>query len=86
MDLDNLLHRYFATNEIAELTPDALASGIERCQVDLGLEQDPGKRFALWALLHMLGGAPDPDVTFKSEADRNAARSFMELLERSRPD
>lgn len=83
MDLDDLLHRYFATNEPSTLTPDALASGIERCQVDLGLEQDRGKRFALWALLHMLGGAPDLDVAFEEEQDREAARNFMELLEAS---
>lgn len=83
MDLDDLLRRYFATSDISEVSPDALASGIERCQVDLGLEQDRGKRFALWALLHMLGGAPDLDVAFESEEDRNAARNLMELLEAS---
>lgn len=86
MDLDDLLHRYFATSELSALTPNALASGIERCQVDLGLEQDRGKKFALWALLHMLGQAPDLDVSFESEDDRNAARSFMELLEASEPE
>ncbi len=86
MDLDDLLQRYFATSEISEITSGALASGIERCQVDLGLEQDRGKRFALWALLHMLGGAPDLDVSFKLEEDRNAARSFMELLEASQTE
>lgn len=85
MDLDDLLHRYFATSDITALSPEALASGIERCQVDLGLEQDRGKRFALWALLHMLGGAPDFDVSFEHEDDRNAARNFMELLEASGP-
>ena len=86
MNLDDILQRYFATTDISALTPEALASGVERCQVDLGLEQDPGKRFALWALLHMLGGAPDLDVSFESEEHRNAARSFMELLEASEPD
>lgn len=83
MDLDDLLHRYFATSDITALSPEALASGIERCQVDLGLEQDRGKRFALWTLLHMLGGAPDLDASFEHEDDRNAARNFMELLEAS---
>ena len=83
MDLDDLLQRYFATTDIAELSPAALAAGIEKCQVDLGLEQDPGKRFALRALLHMLGSAPDLDATLKSEDDRNAARTLMELLEAS---
>lgn len=83
MDLDDLLQRYFATSDLAQLNPDTLATGIEKCQVDLGLEQDRGKRFALWALLHMLGSAPGLDVTFESEEDRNAARNFMELLEAS---
>lgn len=80
MDLNDLLHRYFATTEISELSPNALAAGLERCQVDLGLEKDRGKRFALWALLHILGEAPDLDVAFKSEEDRNAARNLMDLL------
>ena len=83
MDLDDLLQRYFATTDIAVLSPAALASGIEKCQVDLGLEKDPGKRFALWALLHMLGSAPELDATFESEDDRNAARAFMALLDAS---
>lgn len=83
LDLDDLLQRYFATTDIAELSPAALTAGIEKCQVDLGLEKDPGKRFALWALLHMLSSAPDLDATFESADDRNAARTFMELLEAS---
>lgn len=81
MDLDDLLNRYFATNDISQLSPTALAAGIERCKVDLGLEQDRGRRFALWALLHMLGAAPDLEVAFEEEGDRDAARNFMELLE-----
>ncbi len=83
MDLDDLLQRYFATHDISEVSPDALAAGIERCQVDLGLEKDRGKRFALWTLLTILGSAPDLDVVFEDEDDRNAARDFMELLEAS---
>ena len=58
MDLDDLLQRYFATSNLSQLNPDVLATGIEKCQVDLGLEQDPGKRFALWALLHKLSLQP----------------------------
>ena len=83
MDLDDLLQRYFATSDITELPPAALSAGIEKCQVDLGLEQDRGKRFALWALLHMLGGAPEWDVIFDREEDREAARTFIEMLEAS---
>lgn len=83
MDLDDLLQCCFATSNLSQLNPDVLVTGIEKCQIDLGLEQDPGKTFALWALLHMLGSAPDLDATLKSEDDRNAARTLMELLEAS---
>lgn len=57
-----------------------MSSGLERCRVDFGLEQDRGKRFALWSFLHMLGAAPDIDVAFEDETDREAARNFMDLL------
>ena len=81
MDFDDQLRRYFGTPDLAAISPPALEAGIERMLVDLGLETDRGRRFALWALMHMLGRAPDLDVAFKDEADRNAARSFMELAE-----
>lgn len=83
MQLDDLLQRYFASTELASISPDTLEAGIEHCRVDLGLEKDRGKRFALWALLHMLGSAPDLDVAFESEQDRDAARTFMDLLAES---
>lgn len=85
MNLDDQLHRYFATTDLATLSPDALAAGIEHMEVDLGLEKDRARRFALWALLHMLGAAPDLDVAFKREEDREAARNFMDLAERPNP-
>ena len=80
MDLDDLLRRYFSSTDLAATSPDVLASGLERCQVDLGLEKDCGKRFALWALLYMLGSAPDLETAFKDADDREAARNFMDLL------
>ena len=80
MDLDDLLRRYFSSTDSATVSPDVLASGLERCQVDLGLEQDRGKRFALWALLYMLGSAPDLEAAFKDADDQEAARNFMDLL------
>jgi hypothetical protein len=79
MDFDEQLRRYFGTADIAAITPSALASGVERMQVDLGLEKDRPRRFALWALLHMFDAAPALDVAFKDEADREAARNFMDL-------
>jgi hypothetical protein len=79
MDFNDQLRRYFGSADLAALHPEALAAGIERMQVDLGLEKDRSRRFAIWALLHMLGAAPDLDVAFKEEADREAARNFMDL-------
>jgi hypothetical protein len=80
MNLDDLLFRYFGTCEMSQVPPRAQVAGIERIEVDFGLETDRGKRFALWALLHLLGSAPDLDVAFKDDADRDAARNFMDLL------
>jgi hypothetical protein len=83
MDLDDQLRRYFGTAALAAVTPAALEAGIDRMTVDLGLETDRANRFALWALLHMLGAAPDLDSAFKDEADREAARNFMDLADRA---
>lgn len=82
MDLDDQLRRYFGTDDLAAVSPAALAAGTERMRVELGLERDRGRRFALWTLLHLLGAAPDLDITFPESADRDAARDFMEMIER----
>jgi hypothetical protein len=81
MNFDDQVRRYFGNSSLAEVAPEALAAGIEHMKVDLGLTKDRGERFALWALLHMLGSAPDLDVVFESEADREAARKFMDLVQ-----
>jgi hypothetical protein len=86
MDLDDQFRRYFGTADIAAIAPAALAAGLERMQVDFGLEKDRSRRFALWALMHMLGAAPDLDVAFKDPADRDAARNFMDLIGRAEED
>jgi len=83
MDFDDQLRRYFGSTDLASLAPDALDAGIDRMRVDLGLEKDRSRRFALWALLHMLGAAPDLDVAFRNEEDREAARNFMDLAAQS---
>ena len=80
MDLDQLLHHYFGTPDLAEASPAVQDAGIDRLRVDFGLETDRPRRFALWSLLYMLGQAPDLDVAFKEEADREAARNLMDLL------
>jgi hypothetical protein len=83
MNFDDQLRRYFGTGDLAAIAPSALEAGIERMRVDLGLERDRGNRFALWALLHMLGAAPDLDIAFADERDRDAARNFMDLAGRA---
>ena len=83
MHIDDQLRHYFGTADMAAVPPAALAAGLERVRVDFGLTKDRGQRFALWALMHMLGAAPDLDVAFKDPADRDAARTFMELAERA---
>ena len=79
MDLDDQVRRYFGTDDLAAVPREALAAGIEHMRVDLGLERDRSRRFALWALLYMLDAAPDLDVAFADPADRDAARNFMDL-------
>jgi hypothetical protein len=81
MNFDDQIRRYFGTSDLGTVPPAALNAGIEHMKVDLGLTRDRGERFALWALLHTLGSAPDLDVVFESQADREAARNFMDLIE-----
>jgi len=81
MNFDEQIRRYFGIANLAAVPPEALNAGIEHMKVDLGLTKDRGERFALWALLHALGSAPDLDAIFQSEADREAARNFMDLVQ-----
>jgi hypothetical protein len=82
MDFQDLLLRYFGKTEIEDVEPGALGAGLEHMRVDLGLTTNAGHRFALWTLMYMLGGAPDLDVAFKDEAKRDAARNFMDMVDR----
>lgn len=75
-----MLMRYFGVSDLASASPEAVETGIERALVDLGLEGDPGARFAIWSMLYLLGRAPDLDVAFAHAADRDAARNLMDLL------
>ncbi len=80
MDFDEQLRRYFGTPDLAQVPPSAREAGIEHMRVDLGLAAEPAQRFVLWALLYTLGSAPDLDVAFKDESEREAARNLMDLL------
>ncbi|MEP6263812.1 MAG: hypothetical protein ABJ057_03515 [Erythrobacter sp.] len=83
--MNALLLRYFGTTEMAELTPKAIPAASERMLVDLGMETDPGKRFALWSLLYLLDASPELDVVFEEESEREAARNFMDLMAANQP-
>jgi hypothetical protein len=86
MDFDDQLQRYFGTADLAAIQPEAMEAGIEHMRVDFGLTTDRGQRFALWALLYMLGTHLDLDKAFKDEADRDSARNFMDLMDRMQED
>lgn len=82
MDLDDQLRRYFGTEDLAGISPAGLSAGIERMSVDLGLETDRPRRFALWSLLFMFDAAPDLDIAFEHADDREAARNLMDMMGR----
>ena len=86
MDFDQLLLHFFGTDEIGDLSPEQLATGVEALRLQLGMERDGGRRFALWCLAYMLGAAPDLDTVFKDAADREAARDFMDSIDREIED
>ena len=81
MEFDDQMRRFFGTDDLGNVSPEAMASDIERMQVEFGLETDKGRRFAMWSLLYMLGSAPDLDTAFEDAGDRDAARRFMDLLD-----
>ena len=80
MEMQDLLQRYFGTPDLGDVDPSSIPAAVERMRVDFGLERDRGRRFALWTLLYMLDAAPDLDVAFEDEADRDAARNMMDML------
>ena len=80
MNLDDVLRRYFGATDLSEVSSAVLEAGTDRLRVDLGLETDRQRRFALWSVLYLLAHAPDLDVAFNDEADRDAARNLMDLL------
>lgn len=86
MEMADLLQRYFGTRDLAGIVPAALPDGVERMRVDFGLEQERGPRFALWTLLLVLDEAPDLDIAFAEEEDREAARNLMDLLSAAPPE
>jgi hypothetical protein len=84
MQFDDQLRRFVGTEDLADVSRDALASGIERMQVEFGLETDRGRKFAIWSILFILGAAPDLEDAFEEHGDRDAARTFMDMFDKAR--
>lgn len=83
MNFDDQLRRYFGSTGLDGLAPETIVAGVEKMRVDFGLETDRNRRFALWSLLFLLGDAPDIDTAFADSADRDAARNFMDLIDKA---
>ena len=75
MDLDALLDHYFHTPDLSTADPEIVAQGMEQLRLDFGVEQDAGRKFALWVMMEALGVAPPPADAFKQpeEAQLRAA-------------
>lgn len=80
METEDLLHRYFGTNDISALSSERLASGIQRCRADISTEPDQSKRFDLWAFLQLLVLPSHSEVTLLNEEYRDAARCYLNFI------
>ena len=83
MELDILLSHYFGTSDLATLDDAAFEHGVEKLGTAFGTETEPGRRFALWSLLHALGDGPDPAVAFKDPGERRAAQDYAHAADRA---
>lgn len=87
MDLDALLHHYFGTTVLQTLQPEALTRGKEALAIDFGVEQEPGRKFALWVLMHALDIAPLPAAAFPKHPQlKRAAEDYLTAAERLASD
>ncbi|GAO39249.1 hypothetical protein SCH01S_28_01100 [Sphingomonas changbaiensis NBRC 104936] len=83
MDLDALLHHYFGRTRLDTLAPEAVTRGREALAIDFGVEQEPGRKFALWVLMHALGIAPLPAEAFPKHPElKRAAEDWLTASER----
>ena len=81
MDLDALLDHYFHTLDPAEAEADVQARGVEQLRLDVGVEQEPGRKFALWVVMEALGVAPVPADAFAEPEEVDLRRAAEEWLD-----
>ncbi|WP_068072867.1 hypothetical protein [Novosphingobium lentum] len=78
MDLDGLMLHYFGTEQPETMAAEAFERGKEALSIAFGTEREPGRRFALWALMEGLGMAPLPAEAFAKHPDlRRAADAYL---------
>ena len=73
MDLEALIHHFFGTDDPATLTETEFDRALEKLRIGFGVEREPGRRFALWTLLHAFDQAPLPIDAFAKEPKLKAA-------------
>lgn len=73
MELSSLISHFFGTDDPATLTETEFELGLERLRIGFGVEREPGRRFALWALLHTFDAAPFPADAFPKDPHLKAA-------------
>lgn len=73
MELDGLIRHFFEVEDPADLTEAEFALGLERLKIGFGVEREPGRKFALWTLLHAFDAAPLPAEAFAKEPQLKAA-------------
>jgi len=73
MDLDALLEHFFVTPDPSTLTEAEFALALERLRIGFGVEREPSRKFALWALLESFDAAPLPAEAFAKEPALKAA-------------
>lgn len=83
MDLDALLQHFFGTDDLDRLTEGEVETGRLKVEIAFGTERDPGRRFALWVVLHALGTAPDPQKAFKDQREREAAIEYARAVDQA---
>jgi len=87
MDLDALLHHYFGTTVLQTLQPEELTRGKEALAIDFGIEQEAGRKFALWVLMHALDIATLPAEAFPKHPQlKRAAEDYLTTAERLASD
>lgn len=73
MELDSLISHFFGTDDPASLSEAEFVRALEKLTIAFGVEREPGRKFALWTLLHAFDLAPLPAEAFAKEPQLKAA-------------